>query len=435
MNVALITLILFGSLFLLLATGLPIAFCLGGVAVIFTFLLWGPAALSLMASIAYENWTQPIFIAAILFLLIGSILQRSGIAEDMFRAIHLWLGRVRGGLAMGVVVICVIFAAIVGVSGVATVTMGLIAIPAMLNRGYNKQIALGTVAAGGALGILIPPSIIMILYCMVTGESVGDMFAGGILPGLLLASLFIAYIGVAGRFRPQWFPAYEEKVSWKDRLASLKSVVLPVLLILLILGSIYTGIATPSEAAAIGAFGALVCAAIYRKLNWQVISEACKETFFVGGMAAWVLLGAGAFNNLYRAMGAKSMVMNMVGGLELSPWLILISIQLIIFLMGFVIDDFAIVMILAPIAFPIIKALGFNTLWFGILFIVNMQAAYLTPPYGFNLFYLKAIVPKGITMGDIYRSIIPFVILQVIGLIIVMLFPQIATWLPSVLGK
>ncbi|MBM4450087.1 MAG: TRAP transporter large permease subunit [Chloroflexi bacterium] len=430
-----ITLILFGSLFLLLATGLPIAFCLGGVAVIFTFLLWGTEALSLMASIAYENWTQPIFIAAILFLLIGSILQRSGIAEDMFRAIHLWFGRVRGGLAMGVVLICVIFAAIVGVSGVATVTMGLIALPAMLNRGYNKQIALGTIAAGGALGILIPPSIIMILYCMVTGESVGDMFAGGILPGLLLASLFIAYIGIAGRFRPQWFPVYEEDVTWKDRFASLKSVVLPVLLILLILGSIYTGIATPSEAAAIGAFGALICAAVYRKLNWQVVSEACKETFFVGGMAAWVLLGAGAFNNLYRAMGAKTMVMNMVGGLELSPWVVLIAIQLIILLLGFVIDDFAVVMMVAPIAFPIIKALGFNTLWFGILFIVNMQAAYLTPPYGFNLFYLKAIVPKGITMGDIYRSIVPFVILQIIGLIIVMLFPPIATWLPSVLGK
>jgi len=435
MNIGLTTLILFGSLFLLLATGLPIAFCLGGVAVIFTFLLWGPEALRVIAYIAYENWTQPIFVAAILFLLIGSILQRTGIAEDMFRAIHLWLGRVRGGLAMGVVVICTIFAAIVGVSGVATVTMGLIALPAMLNRGYNKQIALGTIAAGGALGILIPPSIIMILYCMLTGESVGDMFAGGIVPGILLATLYIAYIGTAGRFRPQLFPECDETVSWKDRFASLKAVILPVLLIVMILGTIYMGIATPSEAAAIGAFGALICAAVYRKLNWQVLSEACKETFFIGGMAAWVLLGAGAFNNLYRAMGAKALVMNMVGGLELSPWVVLIAIQLIIFILGFVMDDFAVVMLIAPIALPIIKALGFNTLWFGILFIVNMQAAYLTPPYGFNLFYLRAIVPKGITMGDIYRSVTPFVIIQLIGLALVMAFPQLATWLPGVLGK
>lgn len=435
MSVAAITLILFGSLFLLLATGLPIAFCLGGVAILFTLLLWGTEALRLVAYVAFENWTQPIFIAGILFLLMGSILQRSGIAEDMFQAMHLWLGRVRGGLAMGTVVICTVIAAIVGISGVATVTMGLIALPAMLQRGYDKRIALGTIAAGGALGILIPPSIIMILYCMITGESVGDMFAGGILPGLLLATLYIIYIGISGRLRPQLFPSLEEKVTWKERFASARAVILPLLLIFLVLGTIYAGICMPSEAAAVGAFGALIAAAVHRRLSCQVIREACQETFFIGGMAAWVLLGAGCFNNLYRAMGAKAMVLNLVGSLEISPWLILITIQLIIFLLGFVMDDFAVVMLLAPIALPVIKALGFNTLWFGIVFMVNMQTAYLTPPYGFNLFYLKAIVPKEITMGDIYRSIIPFVALQLLGLILVMMFPQIAIWLPSILSK
>ncbi len=435
MSVAVLTITLFGSLFLLLATGLPIAFCLGGVAILFTFLLWGPEALRIVAYVALENWTQPLFIGGILFLLMGSVLQRSGIAEDMFRAINLWLGKIRGGLTMGVVVICTIFAAIVGVSGVATVTMGLIALPAMLQRGYDKHIALGTIAAGGALGILIPPSVIMILYCMVTGESIGDMFAGGIMPGLLLASLYIIYIGVLGQLRPHLFPRFEETVSWKDRFVSTKAIIIPVLLIALVLGTIYGGICTPSEAAAVGAIGCFTVAAFYRRLSWSVLREIFQETFSIGGMAAWVLLGAGLLNNLYRAMGAKTMVLDLVGSLHVTPWLIIIGIQIIIFIFGMVMDDFAIVMLVAPIAAPIIKALGFNTLWFGILFMVNMQAAYLTPPYGFNLFYLKAIVPKGITMGDIYRSITPFVGLQLIGLATTMVIPQLALWLPSILGK
>jgi tripartite ATP-independent transporter DctM subunit len=435
MSVVVVTIILFGSMFLLLATGLPIAFCLGGVAVLFTFLLWGPEALRIVAYVALENWTQPLFIGGLLFLLMGSVLQRSGIAEDMFRAIHLWLGKIRGGLAMGVVVICTIFSAIVGVSGVATVTMGLIALPVMLRLGYDKHIALGTIAAGGALGILIPPSVIMIIYCMMTGESIGDMFAGGIMPGLLLATLYIIYIGVSGRLRPRLFPSSEETVSWRDRFVSTKAIIIPVLLIALVLGTIYTGVCTPSEAAAVGASGCFIAAAFYRRLSWQVLREIFQETFSIGGMAAWVLLGAGLFNNLYRAMGAKTMVLDLVGSLQVTPWLIVIGIQLIIFIFGMVMDDFAIVMLIAPIAAPIVKALGFNTLWFGILFMVNLQAAYLTPPYGFNLFYLKAIVPKEITMGDIYRSIVPFVGLQLLGLAIVMLFPQFALWLPSILGK
>lgn len=435
MSIAIVSIILFASLFLLLATGLPIAFCLGGVAILFTFLLWGPEALHTVAYVAFENWTQPIFIAGILFLLMGSILQRSGIAEDMFQAIHLWMGRVRGGLAIGTVLICTIFAAIVGVSGVATVTMGLIALPAMLQRRYDKRIALGTIAAGGALGILIPPSVIMILYCMVARESLGDMFAGGVLPGLLLAALYVLYIGVSGRLRPHLFPPSEETASWRERVASARAVVLPVLLIALVLGTIYGGICTPSEAAAIGAFGSFICAAIYRRLSWKVFREACQETFSIGGMVAWVLLGAGCFNNLYRAMGAKTMVLDLVGGLEVSPWLVIIAIQLMIFIFGMLMDDFAIVMLLAPIAAPIVQELGFNTLWFGILFMVNMQAAYVTPPYGFNLFYLKSIVPKDVTMGDIYRSVIPFVGIQLLGLAIVMIFPQLALWLPGVLGK
>ena len=435
MSIAAVSIILFGSLFLLLALGLPVAFCLGGVAILFTYLLWGPEALRMVAYVAFENWTTPIFIAGILFLMMGSILQRSGIAEDMFQAIHLWLGRVKGGLAMGTVLVCTIFAAIVGVSGVATVTMGLIALPAMLQRRYDKRIALGTIAAGGALGILIPPSVIMILYCMVARESLGDMFAGGILPGLLLATLYIIYIGVSGQLRPHLFPPSEEAVSWKERVVSTRAIILPVLLITLVLGTIYTGVCTPSEAAAIGAFGSLICAAIYRRLSWKIFREACQETFSIGGMVAWVLLGAGVFNNLYRAMGAKTMILDLVGGLKVTPWLVILAIQLMIFIFGMVMDDFAIVMLFAPIAAPIAQELGFNTLWFGILFMVNMQAAYVTPPYGFNLFYLKSIVPKDITMGDIYRAIWPIIILQLIGLALIMVFPPIALWLPGKMMK
>ncbi|MEW5721903.1 MAG: TRAP transporter large permease subunit, partial [Thermodesulfobacteriota bacterium] len=368
-------------------------------------------------------------------LLMGTILQESGIADEVYEMFYRWMGGLRGGLAIGTVIICTIFAAIMGISGASTITMGLIALPSMFKRGYDKDIVIGSIAAGGVLGILIPPSVIMIIYAMVARESVGDLFAGGILPGLVLASLYIVYIGIRSYLQPHIGPALppEERAGLKEKIISLKSVIMPVILIFLVLGTIYAGICTPTEASAVGAIGAFICAAVHKRLTLEVVKKATRYTFLLTGMVMWILLGASLFNNLYRAVGAQELIMEMVAGMNMSPWAVLILMQVSLFVLGMLMDDFAIVMLCVPIYVPIIKALGFNTLWFAMLFMVNMQMAYLTPPYGFNLFYMKSIVPEGITMAHIYRSVIPFVGLQLLGLILVMVFPQLALWLPAML--
>ena len=435
MDILTVTAILFGSLFLVLATGIPVSFALGGVGVIFTFFLWGPNAVGTIAFAAFDLMSSPILLAAPLFLLMGIILQESGIADDVYEMFYRWMGPVRGGLAIGTIIICTIFAAIIGVSGASTITMGLIALPSMFKRNYDKNIVLGSIAAGGILGILIPPSVIMIIYAMISGESVGDLFAAGVIPGLMLATLYILYIGIRCYFQPNLGPVLpkEERATFKEKIVSLKAVVLPLILIFLVLGTIYLGICTPTEAAAIGALGAFICAAIRKKLNFDLVKTASRQTFRLVGMALWVLLGASMFNSLYRAVGAKSLIISLVGQLGMTPWTVLILMQVSLFVLGMLMDDFAVVMLCVPIYVPIIKTLGFNPLWFAMLFMVQIQMAYLTPPYGFNLFYLKSIVPPEITMGDLYRSVVPFVCLQLIGLILVMIIPQLALWLPSLL--
>jgi tripartite ATP-independent transporter DctM subunit len=435
MDISVLTLIIFGGMFLLLASGIPVSFALGGVGLFFTFFLWGPKALGTIAFSAFDIWSSPILMAAPLFLFMGIILQESGITDDVYEMFYRWMGPIRGGLAIGTIIICTIFAAIMGISGASTITMGLIALPSMLKRNYSKEIVIGSISAGGILGILIPPSVIMIIYAMIGRESVGEMFAGGVIPGLLLATLYIVYIGLVAYLRPNMGPAIpkESRASWKEKFISLKSVILPLILIILVLGSIYAGICTPTEASAVGATGAFICAAIHKTLTLSVISKASLQTFKLTGMVMWILLGATLFNNLYRAIGAQSLIMNLVAELEVNRWTVLVLMQFSLFILGMLMDDFAVIMLCVPIYVPIIKALGFNSLWFAMLFMVNMQMAYLTPPYGFNLFYMKSIVPRGITMGHIYRSVIPFIGLQIIALVLIMIFPQLALWLPSLL--
>ena len=436
MDIGILTLVIFGLMLILLATGMPVSFALGGLALIFTYFLWGPKALGTIAFAAYDNWSASILIAAPLFLLMGTMLQESGIADEVYEMFYRWMGGLRGGLAIGTIIICTIFAAIMGISGASTITMGLIALPSMFKRNYDRNIVLGSIAAGGVLGILIPPSVIMIVYAMISRESVGELFAGGIIPGLLLASLYIAYIGIRSYLQPKLGPALpkEERASWGEKLVSLRAVILPILLIFLVLGTIYSGICTPTEASAIGAMGAFLCTAIKRKLTFAVTWKAMTRTFMLMGMVSWILLGAALFNSLYRAVGAQNLVLQMVGDYALAPFTVVLIMMLSLLVLGMLMDDFAVVMLCAPIYVPIVRTLGFNTLWFAILFMVNMQMAYLTPPYGFNLFYVKSIVPPDITMGDIYRSVFPFVMLQIIALILILLFPQIALWLPSVVN-
>ncbi len=350
---------------------------------------------------------------------------------------HRWAGPLRGGLAVGTVVICTLFAAMSGVSAAGTVTMGIIALPQMLRRGYDKRIAIGCIMAGGALGVLIPPSIVMIIYGLFSGVSVGRLFMGGILPGLILSSLFIAYILIRCSLNPSLGPALPpaERSTLGEKLTSLRAVILPVLLVVSVLGSIFFGLATPTEAAAVGAFGSLICAAIYRKLTWGLLKDSAFRTMRVTAMIMWIIFAAGLFTSVYQGLGAPKLIKDLLEAFPLGSWGILILIQLTYFALGCFVDAISILMITAPVFLPIAAFVGFDPLWFGILYVVNIEMGYLTPPFGANLFYMKGIAPPGVTMGDIYRSVLPFVLLQAVGLALVILFPPIATWLPSLMFK
>lgn len=434
MSIELTTIILFSSLIIFLALGLPLAFVLGGVGVVGCYFLWGTKGLFMAAAQAYGAMGKFTLLAIPLFIFMAMLLERAGVADDLYTMMHRWMGPLRGGLAIGTVLICTIFAAMAGISGAATVSMGVIALPAMLKRGYDKVIALGCISGGGALGILIPPSVPMILYATLTGESIGGLFAGGVFPGVLLSILFILYIAIRCFFQPNLGPALpkEERASWKEKFLSLRAVILPIMIIIMVLGSIYTGVCTATEAAALGCLGAFISAAIYRKLNWILVKEACYRTANLTAMIIWILIGAYCFTSVYTGTGAHELMEKILLSIPGGKYAILITIQLVFFVLGCILDPAGIIMICTPVFIPVIKSLGFDPLWFGVLFIMNMEMGYLTPPFGFNLFYMKAIAPPGVTMGDIYRSIVPFVALQALGLAIVIIFPEIALWFPRV---
>lgn len=419
----------------LMALGLPIAFSIAAMGIVGTIYFWGWAGLFTVATTTFGEATTFIYVAVPLYLLMAHFLQNSGIADDMYELIYRWAGGVRGGLAMGTVVICAVFGAMSGISSAATVTMGLIALPSMLKRGYNKSMALGCIAAGGALGVLIPPSIMMIVYAGVSEVSVGKLFAGGIIPGILLSLIFIVYIGIRCWLQPEMGPAVDVHYTWKEKMISLKGVALPVLLIILVLGTIYTGICTPTEAAGIGAMGALLCMALYRRVTFEKVKNALLFTLRTNAMVMWIVIGAACFSHFFAIAGYHDQINEAIMGLGVSRWWIMIFMQLLFIILGMFLNAAAIITLLGPLFVPIIVNLGFDPLWFGILFVVNMEMGYLTPPFGFNLFVLKGVVPEDITMTDIYRSIAPYVGLQVLCLILCMIFPQLITWLPSLMVK
>ncbi len=430
-----LTIILFGSLVIALAAGLPLVFALGGVATLFIIFLWGTDALAVVAVRTYMAMGMFMLVAVPMFIFMGAMLQKAGIADDMYNMMYHWMGALRGGLAAGTVLICTIFAAMVGISGAATVSMGLLALPSMLKRGYNKDIAIGSISAGGALGILIPPSVLMIILALFARLSVGKLFIGGVFPGLLLSGLFITYILIRSFFQKDLAPGVpkNELLPWRRKFLLIPSLILPLSLILLVMGSIFMGFATPSEASAIGAFGAIVCTLIKRRLNWSNMIDALFTTMRLSAMVIWIVFAASVFTSLYAVTGAVDLMSDLLLSVPGGRWGALITMQLMFFVLGMFFDPTGIVMLTTPIFFPVVILLGFDPIWFGILFVVNMEMGFLTPPFGFNLFYMKGVVPPGITMGDIYKSVIPFVGLQAIGLIIIMIFPQIATWLPSMM--
>lgn len=433
MSIELLTVLFFLSLLVFLLLGLPLSFVLGGVSIVFIYFTWGPEAFYMVAAQTWGTMNKFTLVAIPLFIFMAMILERSGVANDLYEMMYLWFGGLRGGLAIGTVVICAIFSAMCGISGAAVVSMGTIALPSMLKRNYDKRMAVGCINSGGGWGILIPPSVIMILYALISGESVGRLFAGGVFPGLMLLILVSSYIGIRCFLQPHLGPALpaEERGDWKRKLTALRAVILPIIIVILVLGSIIFGITTPTESAAMGVLGALISALVYRQLTWKVMMEANVRTLKLTGMIMWILFGAYCFSAAYHGMGAPQLIEDIMGHIPGGPWGTIIFIQIVIFLLAMVLDPAGIMMITVPIFLPFVIAHGFDPIWFGILFIINMEIGYMTPPFGFNLFYMKGIVPPSITMGDIYRSVIPFTIVESIGLALVMIFPEIATWLPN----
>lgn len=439
MNPALIVVLMFLAVITLFILRTPVAFTLGAVGIVSLLAINGPMFLQLLPPSILENMTSIILLAIPLFIFIGCMLEKSGIADEIFEMIYKWLGPVPGGLAIGTVFICVIFAAMVGVVGAATVTMGLIALPAMLKRGYKSTLAIGCISGGGALGFLIPPSVTMIVYASLSNLSIGKMFLAGVVPGFMLAGFFMAYILIRSLINPELAPPIpkEERATWPEKFISIRNLAMPFVLIFSIMGTIFSGLATPTEAAAVGAVVSMIIVLVRSKslkITLETVTTAAEKTAKLTSMVLWIIVGCLAFSAVVNTLGLPVLLNDLIDSLGVNRWVVLLVMQLSFFLLGMVMDDLPIIMITVPIYVPLITILGFDPLWFGILFIVNMQMAYLTPPFGFVLFYMKGVVPDGVTMGDIYRSVWPFIGLQLVCLILIMLFPQIVLWLPSVVG-
>lgn len=432
MSVGLITIIFILLLIVFLSLGTPIAFCLGflGIAGIASFLDMG--VLYQIAEIAADTGTNLFLLTLPLFILMAEVVSFSGLGDDIYTAAQDWLSWLPGGLAISSIATCTGFAAISGSSPATAATVGLVSIPEMTKRGYNRYLAVGSIAAGGTLGILIPPSITMIIYGIITEVSIGKLFIAGIVPGIILALILCAGVGVAVKLRPTLAPRIEG-VSWKKRFSSLKKVWAFIFLAISILGSIYAGIATPTESAAIGATLAIFIALIYRRLTITALHNALLQTVGVTAMIMFLVLGGNVMAFLLSTMTIPQYVTETVMALNASKWMVMIIINLILLIMGCLLDPMAIMVISLPIIFPIVSSLGFDPVWFGIVVTINVEMGMITPPVGLNLFILKGSVP-GISMKDIVGGSLPFLILLLLGLILIMIFPPLATWLPGKMG-
>ncbi len=415
-----------------LISGFPMAFTLAGSSIIASWIFIGPQSLPFVATNTFGMMNNMILVAMPLFIFMACVLEKSGVTHDLYAFMHQLLGPLRGGLSMGTVFICAIIAAMSGVSTTGVVTMGIIALPIMLQERYNKSIAIGPILAGGALGLLIPPSISLIVYAMIARVSIGRLFAGAMIPGLVLVLCYILYIGIRCYFQPHLAPALpvEKRVPWKEKLKLGKSLVLPLLIITAVLGSIFKGIASPTEAAAVGAAGALISAAVNRRLNLQMLMDSCFRTMAINGMIMWILFGASCFTSIFFRTGGQELISDMMLGIA-NPVLIFGIILVTLIVLGFFLDEITQIMITVPVFLPIIVQLGYDPVWFGVLFMTQVQMDYLTPPFGFTLFYLKGVAPPEVSMGDIYRSILPFVTIQFLVVLLILFFPQIALWLPD----
>ena len=430
---------MFLALTILLMAGFPVAFTLLGTSLVFGLIGFGWSFFDLLPLRIWGRMTNVTLIAVPLFVFMGVMLERSGLAEELLDTMGIVFGRLRGGLAMSVVFVGALLGASTGIVGATVVTMGLLAVPTMLRRGYQKELATGTVSASGTLGQIIPPSIVLVLIGDIVGVSVGDLFMAAVFPGLILVGLFMLYIVVVAYFRPDIAPAIpkEELDSISRRQLMIRvcrALFPPLFLMVAVLGSIFAGIASPTEAAAVGAVGASLLTVFSKKFNMQLLREVMMTTVRLTCMVFIILCGAASFGLVFRGLGGDGIVREFLGGLSAvySRGAVLAIVMGVIFFVGFFLDFIEITFIHVPVLAPIMIEMGFDPVWFCILLAVNLQTSFMTPPFGFSLFYLKAVTPPEISTGHIYRGIIPFVAFQLVGLAIVVFFPELATWLPHV---
>ncbi len=445
LSIGWLTVFLFGSLVVLLMAGLPLAFVTGGLGVLFLFLFGDLDLLNILPSRIFPFMTDYQLSAIPLFIFMAAMLERAGVIEELFDMLYKILGGLRGGLASATIIASTILAAMVGVIGAAEVTMGIIALPAMLKRNYDPELACGSILAGGTLGILIPPSILAIIFAVVAQQSVGELFIGAVIPGLLLSGMYIIYVTTRSYMNPAMGPGLppEERVSVREKIRLLQSIIAPIALIILVLGVIFTGVATPVEAAGIGTFGALFVSAQHRRLSWATIQSAALTTLRASAMVLWIIFGASVFVGFYIVQGGQQFVVDTLVGTGLGSYGILLIMMFILVILGMFVDWVGILFLAVPIFVPLMKTLPWDglfglpgvhpsevPLWFGVVYMVNMQMSFLSPPFGYALFYLKSVAPPEVTMGMIFRSAIPFLFIQAFGLFLCVAFPELILWLP-----
>lgn len=439
MSPDIIVLLMFVGLFIGIFFGYPTAFVLGGLSMIFGFIFLGPEVLGFFVVRLEGVMKNYDLLAVPLFLFMGVYMEKSGVAEKLFSALYQLLGGLRGGLGIATIVICTVFAAATGVVGASEITIGLMALPAMLSRGYNKSLACGAICAGGTLGILIPPSVMIVVYGPIAQVSVGKLFLAAVFPGLLLSVLYILYIALRCHFIPSDgppMPLEERQGTTKEKIQLLLTSVVPTaVLILAVLGSIFFGIAAVTEAAAVGAIASMFLALGYRRLTFSLVKEASLGTLLITSMIMMIAVAASFFSTVFVALGGDDVISKFFLEMPLGKWGILISVQILLIILGALIDWMSIVFIVVPLITPIAAALGFDPVWFAALVIVNLQISFLTPPFAYSIFYLKGIVPPEVTTTDIYKGVVPFVGLQTLGLALCMIFPAILTYLPGLMSK
>jgi len=428
----LLTIGMFGSLIICIMFGVSLAFALGAVGTITALLMWGPAGLMPIITGVFNYMWMLLLAAVPLFVFIGVALSKSKIAEDMYEAFYLWSGRLRGGLAVGTCCFAAALSAMTGNCSASTVTTGLVAIPPMRRRQYNESIIFGSIGSAGTMGILIPPSITLIVIGMMTGQSIGKLFAGGLIAGLLIVAGFIAYIVIRAWMDPTLCPAMEDTVTLKQKIRALKSVALPVLIILSILGSLFFGIATPTEASSVGALAVLLCVVIRGECDWKFLKDVAFQTASITGMVLWIMFGASGFVAIYSGGGGIYFVQSMLMGFDVNPWVMIFTLQFAILILGMFLDPMGIILLCLPIFYPVVQRLGYDPIWYGVIFNIALCIGYITPPFGYNLFYLKSLSPDT-DMRAIFKSVVPFIGIMTAALVVMMIFPSIITWLPNIM--